>query len=67
MNREEYSDEANSLINQFKKEATRQGYDESWINKIMRDATSRNSWYLMTTLMFNLQLLEEGDDRTEDK
>ena len=41
--------------------------DESWINKIMRDATSRNAWYLMTTLMFNLQLLEEGDDRTEDK
>jgi len=62
---EEYSADIISLINQFKKEATRQGYDESWINHILRDAMSRGDFYLRSTLIFNLQLLEEYDDRKE--
>ena len=52
-----------ALINQFKKEAYYHGYDEKWINNIMRDATSRGDFYLRSTLLFNLQLLEEYDDR----
>ena len=37
--------------------------DEKWINKIIKDATSRGDFYLRSTLLFNLQLLEEYDDR----
>ncbi len=63
MPKEEYSEDTKSLINLFKKEAMRQGYDEKWINNIMRDATSRGDFYLRSTLIFNLQLLGGFDDR----
>ena len=63
MPKEEYSEDTKSLINLFKKEAMRQGYDEKWINNIMRDATSRGDFYLRSTLIFNLQLLGGSDDR----
>ena len=63
MPKEEYSEDTKSLINLFKKEAMRQGYDEKWINNIMRDATSRGDFYLRGTLIFNLQLLGGFDDR----
>ena len=62
----EYSDDTKHLINLFKKEAVRQGYDERWIENIMKDATSRGEWYLRSTLIFNLELLEKYDG-TEEK
>ncbi len=66
MNNEEYSEESQSLIRLFKKEAKRQGYDDRWIDNTMREATSRGEWYLRSTLIFNLELLEKYDDRKEE-
>lgn len=66
MGKEEYSKDTKLLVNVFKREATRQGYDERWIDNIMREATSRGEWYLRSTLIFNLELLEKYDDRKED-
>ena len=52
-----------ALINQFKKEAYYHGYDDIWVNKILREALSRDQNYLMSTILFNLQLLGGSDDR----